>query len=143
MSYPIGNKTVRAKAPKVAPPVYKDERTPEQKLRHHREMLVEIVGGARKSLTDYLELQRHRANSLTEELHRHISDIEDADKKQSTGSLVTTASDYFSWAVNDIENFLRNVNFSAAVSYAAGCTQAEEALKAFDAAHPEIVPTKD
>lgn len=67
---------------------------------------------AKTDALQYLDTQIDQLTRRAEELRRRREDI--AVERESSISNITIAS-YFEWAVNDIENLVRNFNFAEAV----------------------------
>lgn len=60
---------------------------------------------ALKAVVAEMKHQATRAVELAETLSRYANELE----KDAGG---TEASDRFNWAINDIENYIRNINFA-------------------------------
>lgn len=71
---------------------------------------------------------RRRANDargLAEKLERYAAEIENPPKS----AVKITATERFSWAINDIENYLRNLNFAEMARDAASMSEADNEVK--------------
>lgn len=76
-----------------------------------REMLEEVARRrAKESAIEALKRRAMHARNLAAVLEKHAADIENPPAVKT--NLEVSAADRFGWAINEIENFLRNLNFA-------------------------------
>ncbi len=114
------------KAAEVSP--VKVERTKEEKI----EAMIMFAEGdkeyALKSILEHLEGMKYQAERSITELNCRMEAIKKRaeNEDEGEGEDKTSIEDYYSWAINEVENGYRNMDFSKAIGNTARFTAARE-----------------
>lgn len=65
--------------------------------------------GAKENAINEMKRLEGKFSELVETIARRRKDIEDERKSEG---MTVTLDDYFEWMINDVENAMRNINFS-------------------------------